>query len=75
MIRSYNAKPAPRLGSPEVVRILEARITTQDIAIALIHPFSFHVDEVAVFARVDETHAALLSLKSCSIVSTAPGLE
>jgi hypothetical protein len=36
----------------------------------------FHADvEAAVFARVAETHTVRLCLKSCSIVSTAAGLE
>lgn len=36
----------------------------------------FHADvELAVFARAAKTHAALLLLKSCSIVSAAAGFE
>jgi hypothetical protein len=35
-----------------------------------------HADEeVAVFARAAETHAARLLLNNCSIVSAAAGLE
>jgi|HubBroStandDraft_2_1064218.scaffolds.fasta_scaffold03612_11 hypothetical protein len=46
------------------------------VPVFLRRPREFHADvEVAVFARPAETLAARLSLKSCSIVSGATGLE